>query len=308
MAICLSYFRRILAIGPHPVWCTPGEIFLHADIHHQYIVQLRALLSVIPGICSDLRRAYHDDWLVDIIHIIYYVLHIYDAKDMFLVYKSGGVIKEFHTLLEDDGVEDEKEPSRPPTATQPGSQSLDGDHKSTSSRSVHVPNNLKELYSQKTLTKGLLSDKLRSERQSRSQVASVQPRFGRFAATYRQPMVVSSQASSQDAPLASSAAGIVAFDAANPTATNPSNPADPASGEPTLPTGPPNTSSVSNDCVILRDVFGQRGDAVPQAKLKRNKRHMAFVQGNPYLSSIHTQVSDTTPKTFILRPDAVLSV
>lgn len=74
VAICLSYFRRILAIGPDPVWSSPGEILKQRDVHHQYIVQLSALLSVIPGICSDLRRSYHDDWLVDVIHIIYHIL------------------------------------------------------------------------------------------------------------------------------------------------------------------------------------------------------------------------------------------
>jgi hypothetical protein len=36
------------------------------------IVQL--LISVLPGICSDLLRAYHNDWLGDVILIIFFTL------------------------------------------------------------------------------------------------------------------------------------------------------------------------------------------------------------------------------------------
>jgi hypothetical protein len=32
------------------------------------------LLSVIPGVCSDILRGYHNDWLGDIILIIYFTL------------------------------------------------------------------------------------------------------------------------------------------------------------------------------------------------------------------------------------------
>ena len=32
------------------------------------------LLSVIPGVCSDLLRGYHNDWLGDVILIIYFTL------------------------------------------------------------------------------------------------------------------------------------------------------------------------------------------------------------------------------------------
>lgn len=35
---------------------------------------LQLLLSVIPGVCSDLLRSYHNDWLGDVILIIYFTL------------------------------------------------------------------------------------------------------------------------------------------------------------------------------------------------------------------------------------------
>jgi hypothetical protein len=38
------------------------------------VVQL--LISVLPGICSDLLRAYHNDWLGDVILIIFFTLRL----------------------------------------------------------------------------------------------------------------------------------------------------------------------------------------------------------------------------------------
>ncbi len=73
-AICLSFLRRVLSIGAHPNWSTAGEITANNVVQCKYIVQTRQILSVIPGICSDLGRAYHSDWLGDIILITYYAI------------------------------------------------------------------------------------------------------------------------------------------------------------------------------------------------------------------------------------------
>jgi hypothetical protein len=35
---------------------------------------MRVILSLIPGIFSDLKRNYHDDWLIDVISIVYQIV------------------------------------------------------------------------------------------------------------------------------------------------------------------------------------------------------------------------------------------
>jgi hypothetical protein len=59
--------------------------------------------------CSDLRRSYHDDWLVDIVQIIYYCVCHYSAEDMALVQKAGGLIEDFALLQDEDEGEEEEE-------------------------------------------------------------------------------------------------------------------------------------------------------------------------------------------------------
>jgi hypothetical protein len=67
-------FRRILAIAPHPQWSTANEILTQNSVHNKYIIQMRVILSLIPGIFSDLKRNYHDDWLIDVISIVYQIV------------------------------------------------------------------------------------------------------------------------------------------------------------------------------------------------------------------------------------------
>lgn len=38
------------------------------------VLDTQALLSVIPSMCSELTNSYHDDWLADVLYIVYYVL------------------------------------------------------------------------------------------------------------------------------------------------------------------------------------------------------------------------------------------
>lgn len=103
VAICFAYFRRILAIEPHNLWSMPGEILVHRLLHDKYIVQLRLLLSVIPNICSDILRTYHNDWLGDIILIIYFAMKDFEVKELFRVWKTGALIEDFENIesLED---------------------------------------------------------------------------------------------------------------------------------------------------------------------------------------------------------------
>jgi hypothetical protein len=91
VAICFSYFRRVLAIEPHPQWSSAGEIALQRGVHDKYIVQLRLILSVIPGICSDLLRSYHNDWLGDVILIIFFTLRGFEPKELYRVWKTGEI-------------------------------------------------------------------------------------------------------------------------------------------------------------------------------------------------------------------------
>ena len=98
VAICFAYFRRILAIEPHRHWSLPGEILVHRTLHDKYIVQLRLLLSVIPNICSDILRSYHNDWLGDIILIIYFAIKDFEVKELFRVWKTGALIEDFENI------------------------------------------------------------------------------------------------------------------------------------------------------------------------------------------------------------------
>lgn len=262
VAICLSYFRRILAISPDPTFSSPGEIIQHRDIHHQYIVQLRMLLSVVPGICSDLRRSYHDDWLADVIHIIYFVLQSYEADDMFLVWKSQGIIAEFATLINSEEVEAEDESAAP------------------KSSAIAVPAALQQKYSQKTLTKGLLSSTLAAESNKRAAVMSklsAHNRFNRFSATYKQPLFnnpTPPPVSSND-DLFDEMNGLPpVFDNSTSNTVNVGGVAAAAELIKALPA----------DAIFLRDVFGQASDNIPQAKTKRNRRNITFVQVSPFIA------------------------
>ena len=73
-------------------------MLLHRSLHDKYILQLRLLLSVIPGICSDLMNSYHNDWLGDVILIIYFVLKGFEVKELYRVWSTGALIQDFGRL------------------------------------------------------------------------------------------------------------------------------------------------------------------------------------------------------------------
>lgn len=73
-------------------------MLLHRSLHDKYILQLRLLLSVIPGICSDLMNSYHNDWLGDVILIIHFVLKGFEVKELYRVWSTGALIKDFGRL------------------------------------------------------------------------------------------------------------------------------------------------------------------------------------------------------------------
>ena len=50
------------------------------------------MLSYIPAICADITSKYHDDWLVDIMLIIYYVIKGHSAKDLFQVWLDNRIL------------------------------------------------------------------------------------------------------------------------------------------------------------------------------------------------------------------------
>ena len=74
VAICFSYARRLLAIQPLPHVCSEGERIGCQLAHYRCISQLSCVLSVLPGVCGDLLRSYHDDWLSDVLLIIFYCI------------------------------------------------------------------------------------------------------------------------------------------------------------------------------------------------------------------------------------------
>jgi hypothetical protein len=73
-------------------------MLLHRTLHDKYILQLRLLLSVIPGICSDLMNSYHNDWLGDVILIIHFVLKGFEVKELYRVWSSSALIHDFGRL------------------------------------------------------------------------------------------------------------------------------------------------------------------------------------------------------------------
>lgn len=73
-------------------------MLLHRSLHDKYILQLRLLLSVIPGICSDLMNSYHNDWLGDVILIIHFVLKGFEVKELYRVWCSSALIQDFGRL------------------------------------------------------------------------------------------------------------------------------------------------------------------------------------------------------------------
>eukprot|EP01038_Epipyxis_sp_PR26KG_P006066 gene6066-8351_t len=193
IARCFSYLRRLLAIDTNPAWSTPGEIMKHRQIHYKYLIQLRQILAVIPGICSDIMRSYHDDWLIDIILIIsfsfrfdnntfisshrqskvYPTLQSYfrgfEAKDLFEVWKSGSLIDKFEDF---ESIDDPSDP-----------HSLSNKY---SSKEINVPSNLLSSSSQ---TKGLLTKLMNREKIDRKLVAEKfhnnSTRHGRFGGMYQ---------------------------------------------------------------------------------------------------------------------------
>ena len=62
------------------------------------------MLSYIPAICADITNKYHDDWLVDIMLIIYYVIKGHAAKDLFQVWLDNRILtkEEFQKVTDNN--------------------------------------------------------------------------------------------------------------------------------------------------------------------------------------------------------------
>lgn len=96
VARCFSYFRRVLSIAPHADWSSPSEILEQRVVHHRYIIGLRSFLPLLPGIISDINRAYHDDWLSDLLLIIFHITDGFTAEELFAVWKNDALLEDFN--------------------------------------------------------------------------------------------------------------------------------------------------------------------------------------------------------------------
>ena len=76
LAICFGYIRRMLAIDANPTYSSSGDLVSNRLSHFRFIVQMRQILSTLPGILSDLLRPYHNDWLTEVLLIIYYAMQV----------------------------------------------------------------------------------------------------------------------------------------------------------------------------------------------------------------------------------------
>lgn len=92
IATCLSYVRRLLQIDAIPSCSQAGDFILAKNAHSKLIIQLRALLFIVPVICAELADKYNDVWLTDILRIIHSVLRSKDPKDFFKIWKENCLI------------------------------------------------------------------------------------------------------------------------------------------------------------------------------------------------------------------------
>lgn len=74
IATCYSYIRRLMQIDAVPNCSPPGEILMAKNTHNKLILHLRAMLLTIPTTCADIFARYNDDWLNDIILIVFFTL------------------------------------------------------------------------------------------------------------------------------------------------------------------------------------------------------------------------------------------
>lgn len=194
----------------------------------------------------------------------------YDAEDMFLVWKENGIIDQFSSLYSPS--EEEEEGTE--NSASPASAALP----------IAVPTALKDKYSQKTLSKGLLSSKLQAERSARSQIISrqaVQNRFNRSSATYKQNIYIPQQPElfSRNT---STGNGVRSEDLYEPIPDSSAayernqqmRAQSAAGGEEEAKDGEAGPA----DSIFLRTVFGQPSDSIPQAKARRNRRNITFVK------------------------------
>ena len=74
IATCYSYIRRLLQIDAMPNCSPPGEVIAARSVHNKTVVHLRAMLLTIPTTCADIFARYNDDWLNDVILIVFFTL------------------------------------------------------------------------------------------------------------------------------------------------------------------------------------------------------------------------------------------
>eukprot|EP01034_Spumella_vulgaris_P022963 gene22963-29148_t len=263
VSTCFAYIRRVLSIETHPNWSTAGEIATHHRVHHKYITRLKQVISVIPGICGDLERnrKYHDDWLADIIRIIFCVLRDFDTKQLFLAYKTDALISSFRDILGDAPEGDEVQT---PAVESKARQNL---------QPVVVPALFKAgVREAKTTTGGGgggLMDMIKKDQIGRQARAAVGSDSNRFRGVYR--VVKGGDASTLATSSSSSAdSSRVSSSSSKPTSNS-------QSAAIVSPQNNPTQSATSKSSVtIFRDPFSTSEGIIPQAKAKASKKSLTF--------------------------------
>ena len=159
----LKLVSNLLSIQADPLYSSPGEVIKDRSVHQRLVVNLRALLFVLPGMLGDLNRKtkgvgerYHDSHLNDMLRILCFSLRGQSARDMFAVWREGGLL----------GGED----SPNQTGNDAAFESL---------MPVVVPVAIQQRHV--SATRGLLGDKLKAQRNERkAALGAVDSRSVRF--------------------------------------------------------------------------------------------------------------------------------
>lgn len=249
MAKAFSYVRRLLDIRADPVHSSPGEQQRDKIVHHKLVVHLRSLLFALPGILGDLDRKmkngdrYHDDWINDVLRIVNSVLRGHTAKDLYLVWREGGLLTDSESVsMAGLGVGD-------------GEAALP----------VIVPKAIQLRHI--TATKGLLSGQLKQQKNDRqAAIGMVDSRNGRFGGLFVKPVPQNHIATA-----GASQTGLGPSSSKENDTANNKEEEDPALAA--IPQG-----QAKAKAIVKRGVFLNSTTYVHQAKARRSKRMITFAQ------------------------------
>lgn len=270
---------------------------------------------MLPGVVSDLLRPYHNDWLGDVLLIVYFTLRGFEPKEMYRVWRTGALIEDFENFDSYDSDLDEPtagdaaalaaqtKKAAAQAALHPGLAPSAAGQPPAAKKviDVIVPTSLAQANRQSATAagKGKLSQLLSKER-SAMQTNLSTVGSSRFRGVYQRTVA---PATTLPAVRANTAGPGSTQPAINSALDHILGPAAPAANVPANPLAPraPAASTTSTGAAaaaaqdsaetvdaegavvchtqvakILRNPFAQTGAVIPQAQAKRNKKNLTF--------------------------------